>query len=128
MAVASKALIQYTALPLLYLTFSYLYHLLNCLEKIAKKKLHIIVCIDSVSCHSFMSPSLTKRGLFINSRSGMFSTCGHGDYEYVCFVVFYYVKFFLAALRVWEIKVICLCRRLGLYWSVHMCWCLSAVI
>lgn len=34
---------------------------------------------------------------------------------------FYIVKFFPAALRVWEIKVMCLCRRLGLYWLVHMC-------
>lgn len=41
---------------------------------------------------------------------------------------FYIVKFFLAAFHVWEIKVMRLCRRLGLYWLVHMCWCLSAVI
>lgn len=41
---------------------------------------------------------------------------------------FYIVTFFLAAFHVWEIKVICLCRGLGLYWLVHMWRCLSAVI
>lgn len=76
----------------------------------------------SVACHKSQSVlSIMKLSLSLTA-----------DQEYLALVVklsmytyallcFYIVKFFLAALSVWEIEVTCLCWGLGLYWLVHMC-------
>ena len=64
----------------------------------------------------------------INIISGIDSAGGQSGYVYVIFVVFcYVVKFSSASLYVWGLWSH-VCKGLGLYWPVHMCSRLSAVV
>lgn len=57
------------------------------------------VLVWVLDCHISVAALYNKAEPFINSRSGIFTTCGLTDYVYAL-LCFYIVKFFLAELHV----------------------------
>ena len=79
-------------------------------------------------CMFFLKSITMCIPFLINIKSGIDSAWGQSDYVYVIFVVVcYVVKFSSTSLYVWGLWSH-VCKGLGLYWPVHMCSRLSAVV